>query len=143
MGNAALLSNPTTTAFAAAGGYVEWNTESFNDSGFFSTSDPTKLTVPSGVSRVRLNANIALGACDDGANLFAQIHKNGLPDWDGKPSQTAFKSSTSPVMPRASLASPVVEVEEGDYFQVHIRALNDSDFALQDNGSNFGIEASN
>jgi hypothetical protein len=119
------LSNTTWTPI----GYdtEEYDTDNFHDNAV----NNSRLTVPAGVSRVKLTANVYWQQDNVGRRIHA-LRKNGaqiigsfyasiLPE-DG------IGSNTSSV----NLASPVLSVSEGDYFEIN---------AYQDSGGNLDIDS--
>lgn len=56
---------------------VSWNSEVEDTHGFWSAGAPTRLTVPAGVTRVRLRANVEIEAGALAGGTFVSILKNG------------------------------------------------------------------
>ena len=101
---------------------VTWDTEEYDISNIHDTSSNTnRLTVPSGVSKVRLTANLYVTSTVSDGAVIGQINKNGLTVNDtvnGCPKQQwAFGNSTSAYL---NLSSAVLSVSPGDWFSVMV-----------------------
>lgn len=120
----ALLKRSTTQSITGSTNtVVNWDAEEYDEGSWHSTSSNTsRITIPAGVSRVRLAARITR---DDVINqLVVNILKNGA-DAIGMPWHDADTSGADSV----SVASAVVSVTEGDYFEVQV--YSDTGFAVQ------------
>lgn len=89
-----------------------WEVEEEDEGGWFDSGSNTRLTVPAGVTRIRLAACVDF---DSAANqAVVQITKNG--SLTGMPGNEAETGGGEVV----SVASGVMEVTPGDYFQVEV-----------------------
>lgn len=92
--------------------YPVWDGTDYDTDGFWSAANPTRLTVPAGVTMVRLygclNPTVLSG------NLALSVYKNGASFRGG--AQTGGPTGYTNVMP--SLATPPIPVVEGDYFEL-------------------------
>ena len=93
---------------------VNWGKASYNLSGFWSSSDNTKITIPAGVKKVRVSSNILWTSQDDGRRGM-RLRKNGNYIAGGFYSMN-FGQGTTP----NSATSSVMEVSEGDYFEMEV-----------------------
>lgn len=96
--------------------YFAWDTEIYDIGGFRdNVTNPTRITIPAGISRVQLFAQVDWTANSTGTRNSA-IPKNGAGTYPGVAldERAASVSSTQP------FATPVLEVEEGDYFEVSV-----------------------
>lgn len=111
---------------SAATGHVD-------EGSWFSGANPTRLTVPSGVSRVRISANV-LGSSVTG-QLTSSVLKNGA-EFPGMPAlhtETAAREMNN-------MTSDILDVTPGDYFELivysdlarNITADNETWFAIQE-----------
>ncbi len=100
---------------------IEWNTEIYDTDNIHSTStNPERLTVPAGVSRVRLTAGIQWKTLQ-AKNRIALIMLNGTIDEDNDVlPAVGYVGNGSDFFTRFSLSSPVISVIEGDYFTLSI-----------------------
>lgn len=101
-----------TTSLALSGAAITFDTETYDLGGWHSTSSNTeRLTVPSGVSRVRVMAGLYQNSST--AVLTARITKNGA-DFRGQ----AFATNATAGADGINIATAVVDVTPGDYFEV-------------------------
>lgn len=108
---------------------VPFNAEAYDTDSIHSTSTNTeRLTVPSGVARVRLAGGVFFAATSSGYRS-AVIRKNG----SGFPgSTTAYLTSLTMEVSGHSmtLQTPVIDVSAGDYFEL---------FVYQNSGAALGV----
>lgn len=111
---------------------IPWQSEVVDTDNFWTVSDPTKLTVPSGMTLVQVRANSSHGSAYD--QIVAYILKNGG-TFVGYPHhhQTSNYKDSVPVV------SAVVEVSPGDYF-THVILREDSGTMLANQESWFSIQ---
>lgn len=115
-------------------GTITFQTEIADTDAFHDTSSNTdRLTVPSGVTRVRLTANLV---CNNSpAVAEVKILKNGTSEVVGMPARRR-NQTTHKLM---NLITPPVNVTTGDYFQVQADFASSSS-VLNEAGTTFGIE---
>lgn len=88
---------------------VDWNNEVADTDGFHdNATNPSRLTVPSGVTRVRITANIEVASA--GGQLAVTIYKNG--------STTGYIFDNKGEF--VNICSPPLTVTSGDYFQIAV-----------------------
>lgn len=85
---------------------------SYDIGGFYNPIQNTRLTVPQGVSHVRLTTSISRD--NQSGQLFVRLTKNGVADVIGMPIADTDTTGGDSV----SLSSAVVPVVAGDYFEV-------------------------
>jgi hypothetical protein len=106
-----------------------WNTDVTDTSGFHDTgSNTSRLTVPSGVSWVRLSAGIHFQALNANSRVYAYFIKNGTLTIPGFPTQAEQASSVDNYI---NLQSAALSVSPGDYFEVHILCGDDVSLTIQ------------
>lgn len=130
-----------TTADYSAGAVVGWDSETYDLGGWHeSVTNPSRLTVPSGVSLVSIVGEIHLNNVTAGNQAQIAIIKNGSAiDTDvGMPVQTAAPNNTTR---RINIASPVLQVSPGDYFEMHLTVNADSSVTVEATSSWFAIRA--
>ena len=95
--------------------YVPWESSLYNTSGFWSPTNPTRLTVPKGVKMVKIAANVLWAANDTGSRLL-RVKQNGnyMP---GLP--YVLKTTKGTAATQGS--SGAIPVKEGDYFELEVR----------------------
>ncbi|UMO76002.1 putative tail protein [Planktothrix phage Pra-JY27] len=105
--------NADQTNITSAGALVTWQTVIYDVGGWYSGAQPTRLTVPAGVSRVRVTANVRLTSASAG-NVLLEHWRNGAV-FLGMGSQsfaTGFSNT------QINIASAIIDVSPGDYFEV-------------------------
>lgn len=107
---------------------VSWDLEDFDDQSFWDAGAPTRLTVPAGVTRVRLTAGIRWTANGTGERRLkirgnpAGTHEaNSIWASDDRPSDDTGD---------ATVTTPIITVAAGDYFEAIVR---------QDSGGNLDL----
>jgi hypothetical protein len=104
-------STPTALIFEAA---------SYNDCTMWSAGSPTRLTVPAGVTRVRLTGNSRLSSINvDDKLVRTFIYKNGAAGYVGIPYASVGTNAGTYAYP-LNIASPIITVAAGDYFELMI-----------------------
>ena len=87
---------------------IDWDATDYDTDSFWDISNPERLTVPAGVTRVRLTAGLHDSTSITGQMIVA-IVKNGGDIYGRNEIETAGGDS-------ASCGTPVIDVVEGDYF---------------------------
>jgi hypothetical protein len=136
-------SGGTLTGLDMTSGYqIPFNSELYDTNSFHDNStNPERLTIPSGVTRVRLSANVWVS--DKGSIfgsdewLFMTLLKNGSSSFDGAVQQSNDLNQYNVKM---SLVSPVLEVSAGDYFTLNMQTEADTDETIYASTLSFGIE---
>ena len=107
--------NHTGQNFTGATLYAGWDTTEFDEGGWSDVggSNPSRLTVPSGVTRVRVSASFSFSNVSSGITVL-QIWKNGAAISANRISRDDFLSNNSS---SRNLDLGVVEVTAGDYFE--------------------------
>lgn len=127
-----------TTANYSAGVAVAWDAEAYDtDTIHDNSTNNTRLTVPSGVSYVRLKAQANLDLVTAGSDTYYQITKNGSATYDGFTQVNLDLQSIAQTT--APIASPVLAVTAGDYFEFKVFCADTSVTVLA-NGSWFAME---
>lgn len=118
---------------------VPWDKALYN-TGYWNPQYPTRLTVPKGVTKVRLAGNIiweTVGVEFQQGYRMIRMRKNGQYT-AGLPYSRYMGISTSP----ANAMSAVIEVKEGDYFELEVYYRENKSLALRsDPYTWFSIEA--
>lgn len=128
----ALVRRATTATLTATATALAFTDATYDTDGFWSGAAPTRLTVPAGVTKVRLWARISWtgGSANHGARIF----RNGA-SFVG---QADFIAASGYTNADVSLVSAVVAVTPGDYFE--ILAFTSANRTSVANGLQFGIE---
>ena len=101
------------------------------------TTNNSRLTVPSGVTYVRVSGGIGLSSDAAGNWNFGGIQKNGSFEYAGCPS--AGWSVSTVTAPTMTFASPPLSVTPGDYFDLFLH-VQDNSLAIEANGTWFCLE---
>lgn len=110
-------------------GVISWDATSFADIEAWNPAEPTRLTVPSGITRVTIGASIRF---DGGAagNVSMDIRKNGL-------LICAQSGASGYVAYNGTIVTGPVEVEAGDYFELAISRSNTAAKTIDPGPSSF------
>jgi hypothetical protein len=109
-------SEPVATSTDTA---TPWDAIVYDTDGFWSASNPTRFTIPSAISKVRLKGNIDW-TFGGGGYRHIWMHKNGALFFGAAKESDAGDSG----LQNASTA--VVEVTSGDYFELIARQTSGS-----------------
>jgi len=118
MGALVYLTGDKTITTGAGWSFLSFAAETYDVGGWHDNStNPTRLTVPSGVDRVRIGFQVQWTA-DNTGNRLNTIYKNNAAGTavNGFPSAIAVALNLSPCY--LAVASAVVPVVAGDYFEV-------------------------
>lgn len=118
----ALVKRSTGNQTISAGVYTaiqfaaeEYDTDNFHDN----ATNNTRLTIPSGVSRVRVSGSVKHSGAPAGTQI-THIRKNGS-NFVGQP---AIRLTNCDVDVTMAITSPVVNVVAGDYFELFVYAAS-------------------
>ena len=131
-----LIANRTAQDFTSFE-TLSWDHEVFDDSGYHDAAQPTRLTIPAGVTRAVLHAGIALTAVSLGADVTFDISKNGISTGIG----ITANALAIDTIGRATITTGVLEVVEGDYFDVILQVVGDTSVTLHQDGTFFSCHA--
>ena len=95
------------------------------------------MTVPSGVPYAVVHGGVTLGGFASTGDLFIDILKNGVSLGIG----STTKNIGIGTVARTSVTTGVVEVSEGDYFEIAISVIQDTSVSLQPIGTFFSTHA--
>jgi len=100
---------------------LSWQAASFDSGGFFSIGAPTRLTVPAGVTKVRLAFSIEYTAALAAGSVSGSIRKNGaaiVSSEAGTSNTGARQGTTGFNNNRVSGLTTMFPVVAGDYFEL-------------------------
>ena len=103
-----------------------WGGAIYNTDGYWDPENPTRLTVPKGVTKVKVLASILWESNNDGFRQL-RLKKNGNYTY-GLPYVRYQAVSTS----GATGTSSVIEVEEGDYFELDVVQTSGKSITLRE-----------
>lgn len=105
------IADNTTTA-------LNFSTALYNNYSIFDVSSPTKLTVPTNVSAVRIQGNIRFASSNvDGSNMIILLRKNGSATFNGNP-RASLETGPNNLPYEMNVSSPILLVTAGDYFEL-------------------------
>lgn len=106
---ASAYANSATSVPSGAGEFISFDASTKNDFSMWSAGSPTRLTVPAGVSKIRLSTNIVWAAAP-GANAVIQIQKAR---------SLIVAAASAGGGPYQSIMTQVLDVSPGDWFEVY------------------------
>jgi hypothetical protein len=111
---------------------LDWDVAAFDTGGYWDVSSPSRLTIPAGVSHVVVDAIVFQGGGSMDYNLY--IYKNGA--------EFCRAAATTQWTGPNELTTGVIEVAEGDYFEVVAKWSSSGEIlAAQVEGCGFSIYA--
>lgn len=127
-----------TAANYSAGAMVGWDTESYDtDAIHESVTNPSRLTVPAGVTKVRLLGQVAISLLTTNVYCFIQVAKNGSIAYIGC---ATGLTQIVPDFPVLAAISPVLTVTAGDYFELKLTVQTDTSITVTTQSSWFAME---
>lgn len=111
-----------------------YDTDSFHDN----ATNNTRLTVPLGVTKVRLSGQVRIANGTIGDWAYLAVQKNGSLVWDGVPS--SFIGDLTGGTHALTITSSVVDVVAGDYFELYFQVESDNSIDITATRSWFSIE---
>jgi hypothetical protein len=113
-----------------AGGAITFDQEIADTDGIHSNlTNTSRLTVPAGVTRVKLEGQVAIwGTLDAGQWARANISKNGASDFGGDAFVTGYADVAGDLY--LNLATPELPVTAGDYFELRLVIESDASVTL-------------
>lgn len=104
-----------TTAVIAP---ITFSTAVYDTSAIFNIANNTRLTVPTGITKVKIKANAQIASNATGIRALV-IYKNGSSSYDGRAANVSMPLSTEATT--MQVVSPVLNVVAGDYFEVFFK----------------------
>ena len=127
-----------TALNATAGAIIAWDAEVYDtDAIHDNVTNNSRLTVPAGVSHVRLHANLQVADLLGGNFTNMSIIKNGSFNFDGVSRAARDTAEATGYM---NITSPILEVVAGDFFEVDLRVGVDTSVTITANRSSFSME---
>jgi len=131
-----------TTFTTATTSPLAWDTVSYDTDGFFDfVGDPQRITIPAGINRVQFSAQVHWDTSTVGDRRLI-MRKNDLAQVDNDPEngQVMFhwdpsSTLTSTLDNYMQGVTPVMQVEEGDYFRLYGRQGTGGDLDIESGGT--------
>ena len=136
-----LVTNSTNTVNISGGVVLGWDTESFDTDNFHdNVTNNERFTIPAGVTKVKLLAQVALTDFSVNSETFLNFRING-----GNPSPTiqgSYKDDSSGGFTSRvyQLESYVMDVVEGDYLEVRANNSSTTNDDVQATATWFSLE---
>lgn len=108
---------------------IPWDAEVYDEGGWWTSGAATRLTVPTGVTRVRLTGTVAIVSGLTADRFLVRLQKNDDASATLQVAQDLDPITGGPVL---SISSPVLTVVAGDFFELE---------AFQDSGGSVDIDA--
>lgn len=127
----------TAADYHTSGQLVAFDSQIYQYGTWHSTSvNNTRLTVPTGVTKVRLSGQVgvAAGTSDKLAKIY--LYKNGTT----MSPYISFWSDILNATPRTQIMSPVLSVSPGDYFELYFYYQDDTSITIDATETWFAIE---
>lgn len=97
-----------------------WEQAEYDTDGFFSLTQPTRITIPTGVHKVRISGQVALPSSITAHSAYVTAYKNGLPDYPGQGVQNFRQSADGFSNNVYQTQSAIIPVVAGDYFELRL-----------------------
>lgn len=123
--------------------FIPWQAAKYDTSGIWSAANPTRLTVPSGASQVRLHGRVRRPNVATVTGNLIQFYKNGsVIQGTGS---SSLRPDSSPASSRRmwGIRTAILAVTPGDYFELQLNstvALADNVNAVACNGTFMEME---
>lgn len=135
MGDYTYLGKDTNTSLPnATPTVIPWEIEVHDSLGMFNPAQPTRITIPANVSKVRFSAQAAFDTNNDVDRRQIYIKRNGSDYPRGYISHSQNGGYANGSSVSFSAVSGIIDVEEGDYFEL---------FAAQNSGSTMNFRGTN
>lgn len=107
---------------------VPFDTVDYDTNNFFRISSPTRLTIPKGVSKIKVTANVYVDGGFLGRYLETTLKKNGT-TVVGQ-AYDAFFGTASASIVSGRVETPIISVTEGDYLELSINHSSEGAMSL-------------
>jgi len=124
--------------FTGAPVAIPWDAESYDtDSIHDNATNNTRLTVPAGVTKVRLVGGASISNSTSGNFHELSVYKNGSLSYPGMAGHRSEVTVTGAGVP---ISSPVLDVVAGDYFEMRLTSETDTAIDLNSPRTWFAME---
>lgn len=129
-----------TTANYTGAAAIAWDSEAYDtDSIHDNVTNNTRLTVPSGVTKIKLGCGIALSSISSNG-IFVRVFKNGSNTFDTAGSGQLMLNNSDSTNARGNFWTPVLSVTAGDYFEINLSVNTDNSITVEAGASWFAME---
>lgn len=116
---------------------LTWEGVDYDTDSLWSAGNPSRFTIPTGVTKIRLSATIDMTNTGTEVPLAVHFGKNGSTDFRGSAMNITDSDLANPVV---STTSPVISVVAGDYFEVRVNSTSTGTRTLNASRCFFAIE---
>ena len=118
---------------------VTWDQEDYDEGNWHdNVTNNSRLTVPAGVDRIRMNAKMVFASNSTGVRQFELLRNGSTPDVANIDTRI---NATSDGNTEVTISSGVLEVTPGDYFEMRVLQTSGGNLSLFKTVSYFSIEA--
>jgi hypothetical protein len=126
------------TANYTAGAAIAWDAEAYDTDSIHDTvTNNSRLTVPTGVTQVKLSAGVAISSISADVYVQLQLRKDGSTDFIG---QTQTFQEVGLGAAGLSFHSPKLDVAAAEYFDAFLTIQTDTSVTLDDDRCWFAME---
>jgi len=135
-GSSALIVPTLTSVNPSSAIAIPFTSAEYDTGGYWSGSAPTRLTVPSGVTRVKVGGQVSAFNVSS-TDIRIWIAKNGSATFNGIP----YAGTASVPGPNLNVWSPLLTVTPGDYFELFFLTTGDSSVSVNPGRCWMAVEA--
>lgn len=116
------------TLTASGSDTIDWEVEDFDDAGLADVAgaNPSRITVPSGVTRMEFSAGCQVSGTGTADEIFLLIRKNGT-------TEVARDRQDEPNTRFSTVSTGILDVVAGDYFEMVVASEEADDLEAVDN----------
>jgi len=140
------VSSGTTIPDATANISIPWDNVAYDTDGFFSLSAPDRFTIPAGINKIKLSAQIHWnGDAQGDRRLIMRKNEGGTADDDPENGQIVFLTDSATTLDAVDDyyqqgESPIISVVEGDFFQLRPRHGAGNDLSVDSSATWWQLE---
>lgn len=99
---------------------IPWDAVAYDTDGFWNAGQPTMITIPAGVHKVRLSGQVSITLSSTSHSVYISFHKNSISDWPGAGAENNRHYTTGHGDNLYHVQTAVIPVVEGDRFELRI-----------------------
>jgi hypothetical protein len=122
----ALLQRSTDLTGVSFPVLVPFQSAVYDTDAFWNAGNPSRLTMPAGITKVRLQGSLALKAGATSGGVYVAFRKNDVGDTIGGGVFTVRQGTSGYTNNDFTAATAVIPVTEGDFFELRVNATTSS-----------------
>jgi hypothetical protein len=122
----ALLQRSTDLTSVSFPVLVPFENTVYDTDAFWNAGNPSRLTIPAGVTKVRLQGSLALKAGASSGGVYVAFRKNDVGDTIGGGVFTVRQGTSGYTNNDFTAATAVIPVTEGDFFELRVNSTTSS-----------------